>query len=159
MNSANKMKKVFQEIIKLEFVNTFSKNDRIVNGILNAIDENILKKNDPLPSVNSMIKELGFARQTIASAYQELVHKGVVESKNRVGYFVASKNSNQTIKVALVLYAFDTFQETFYENFRKGLGENVQLDIYFHHYNWGSFKSIVEDVSGKYGMYVIASIP
>lgn len=153
------MNSVIQEIKKLESVKTFSKTDRIVNGVLNAISENLLHKKDPLPSVNYMINELSYARQTIVKAYNQLVHTGVVESKNRVGYFVASDNSEQTLKVALVLYAFDTFQEIFYEKFRNGLGDNVQLDIYFHHYNWEIFKSTLESLSGKYGMYVIASIP
>lgn len=155
----DKMKEIFEEIRRLEKVNTFSKSDKIVNGILNAVNDNILKRNDPLPSVNSMIEELGYARQTIVNAYHQLVHSGVVESKNRVGYFVAKAKSDQTLKVALVLYALDTFQETFYDNFRNNLGETVQLDIYFHHYNWEIFKNTIEDLNGKYGKYVIASIP
>lgn len=153
------MKNVIRQIQELEKINTLSKNERIVQGILNSINENILKKDDPLPSVNTMISELGYARQTIAKAYKELVYTGVVESKNRVGYFVATIKSEQTLKVALVLYAFDIFQETFYENFRNGLGENVQLDIYFHHHNMETFESVVDNIKGKYGMYVIAPIP
>lgn len=153
------MKEVIKQIKELESVKTLSKNERIVGGILNAINEGILKKDDTLPSVNTMINELGYARQTIAKAYKELVHTGVIESKNRVGYFVATIKSDQTLKVALVLYAFDIFQETLYENFRSGLGENVQLDIYFHHCNIYTFKSIIESIKGKYGMYVIAPIP
>lgn len=153
------MKNVVQQIKELESVKTLSKNERIVQGILNAINEGILKKDDALPSVNTMINDLGYARQTIAKAYKELVHTGVIESKNRVGYFVATVKSEQTLKVALVLFAFDIFQETFYENFRNGLGENVQLDIYFHHCNINTFKSIIDSIKGKYGMYVIAPIP
>ncbi|NJN50064.1 MAG: GntR family transcriptional regulator [Polaribacter sp.] len=153
------MKNVIHQIKLLESVKTLSKNERIVQGVLNAINENILKKEDALPSVNTMITELGYARQTVAKAYKELVYTGVIESKNRVGYFVATVNSEQTLKVALVLYAFDIFQETFYENFRNGLGENIQLDIYFHHHNMETFQNIVESIKGKYGMYVIAPIP
>lgn len=153
------MEKVIEEIKKLETVKSFSKSHRIVNGILNAINENILEKNDALPSVNTMIKELGYARQTIADAYKELIHKGVVESRNRIGYFVASIKSGQILNVALILYAFDTFQETFYKNFRTALGENIKIDVHFHHNNWATFKGIIESVNGKYGMYVIASIP
>lgn len=153
------MKKVIGQIQDLESIKTLSKHERIIHGILNSINENILKKNDALPSVNIMIDELGYARQTIAKAYKELVHTGVIESKNRVGYFVATEKSEQTLKVALVLFAFDIFQETLYKNFRNGLGDNVQLDIYFHHCNIATFRSIVDAVKGKYGMYVIAPMP
>lgn len=153
------MKNIIQQIKDLESVNTLSKHEQIVQGIINSIKENIVQKGDVLPSVNTMIKELGFARETIAKAYKELIYSGIIESKNRLGYFVASVETEQTLKVALVLYAFDIFQETFYENFRNGLGENVQLDIFFHHNNFITLKSIVDNLKGKYGMYVVAPIP
>lgn len=153
------MKEVIEQIQELESVNTLSKHEQIVNGVLNSINENILKKGDALPSINTMIKQLGFARETIAKAYKELVHSGVVESKNRLGYFVATSKTDQSLKVALVLFGFDIFQETFYDNFRNGLGENVQLDIFFHHHNINIFKGIIDSIKGKYGMYVIAAFP
>lgn len=153
------MKDVIEQILILKSVNTLSKNEQIVNGILNSINENILKKGDPLPSINTMIKQLGYARETIAKAYKELVHSGVIESKNRLGYFVATAKTGQSLKVALILFGFDIFQETFYKTFQKGLGENVQLDIFFHHNNIKTFSSIIDSIKGKYGMYVIAAIP
>ena len=153
------MKNIIRQIQELESVNSLSKHEQIVQGVLNAINEKAVAKGDILPSVNTMIKELGFARETVAKAYKELVHTGIVESKNRLGYFVATEDTQQELKVALILYAFDIFQETFYETFRKNLGENVQLDIFFHHNNYETFESLVATIKGKYGMYVIAPIP
>ena len=153
------MKDVIQQIQSLEAVNTLSKHEQIVNGILNSINENILKQGDSLPSINTMIKQLGFARETIAKAYKDLVYSGVIESKNRLGYFVATSKTEQSLKVALVLFGFDIFQETFYKTFRSGLGENIQLDIFFHHNNFAIFNNIIDSIKGKYGMYVIAAMP
>lgn len=153
------MKQIIQQIKNLESINSFSKHEQLVQGIINAIDEKVVTKGDLLPSVNTFISELGFARETIAKAYKELVHRGIIESKNRLGYFVATNDVKQELKVALLIFAFDIFQETFYENFRKGLGKNVQLDIFFHHNNFDTFESIVQNIKGKYGMFVIAPIP
>ena len=153
------MKHIIAQIQALESVNSLSKHEQIVQGILNTINEKEVSKGDLLPSVNMMIKELGFARETIAKAYKELVHSGIIESKNRLGYFVATEDIQQELKVALVLYAFDIFQETFYENFRNGLGETVQLDIFFHHNNFEAFENVIDSIKGKYGMYVVAPIP
>ena len=153
------MKKIIQQIKNLEMINSFSKHEQIVQGIINAIDEKVVTKGDLLPSVNTFISELGFARETIARAYKDLVHRGIIESKNRLGYFVATNDVKQELKVALLLFAFDIIQETFYENFRKGLGENIQLDIFFHHNNFDTFESIIQNLKGKYGMFVIAAIP
>jgi len=153
------MKQIIQQIKNLESVSSLSKHEQLVQGIINAIDEKMVVKGDLMPSVNTIINELGFARETIAKAYKELIHRGIIESKNRLGYFVATDDVHQELKVALIIFAFDIFQETFYENFRKGLGKNVQLDIFFHHNNFDTFEHVVQSVKGKYGMYVIAPIP
>ena len=153
-----KLSQLFNEIKVLEDVSTFSKHEQLVQGIINALDQKILVRGDILPSVNQMIKEIGFARETIARAYKELVNRGIIESKNRKGYFVATEDTEQHLRVCLLLYAFDTFQETFYQSFRNKIGENIQLDVFFHHNNFSVFESTVNSIKGKYGMYVIAPI-
>ncbi|MFI2743819.1 GntR family transcriptional regulator [Zhouia sp. PK063] len=153
------MEKIFEKIQELEGVSSLSKHEQLVQGIINAIDEKIVVKGDTLPSVNNMIKELKFARETIAKAYKELIHRGIIESKNRLGYFVATEDTEQELKVALVLFTFDSIQETFYENFRQALGKKVHMDIFFHHGNFTTFETTIENIKGKYGMYVIAPIP
>jgi len=108
------LKTVINKIQELESVSILTKHEQLVNGILSAIDESIIVRGDMLPSVNTMVGELGFARKTIVKAYTDLIGRGIVESKNRVGYFVSNALTGQTIKVALVLYAFHSFQEKFY---------------------------------------------
>jgi DNA-binding LacI/PurR family transcriptional regulator len=57
------------------------------------------------------------------------------------------------------MFNYDTFQEIFYKNFRQGLGENIHLDVYFHHNNINVFETILEYIKGQFGMYVVAPIP
>ncbi|MEM8906640.1 MAG: GntR family transcriptional regulator, partial [Bacteroidota bacterium] len=135
-----------------------SKHEQIVQGIINAIDDAILMEGHALPSVNKMLTELGFARETIVKAYRELKERGIVESKNRMGYFVLSQKTNQTARVFLFLYSFDIVPRTFYEAFQLAIGENVQLDIFFHHNNLKVFETFLTNGLGKYGMYVVAPI-
>lgn len=153
-----KLHQLIKEIKGLEEVSTFSKHEQLVQGIINALDQKILVRGDALPSVNRMITEIGYARETIAKAYKELVNRGIIESKNRKGYFVATEDTEQHLKVCLLLYAFDTFQETFYQSFRSRIGENIQVDVFFHHNNFSVFESTINNIKGKYGMYVIAPI-
>ncbi|HTI10417.1 MAG TPA: GntR family transcriptional regulator [Puia sp.] len=150
---------VFAKIRELAEVPSFSKHDRLVQGIINAIDEKIIARDDMLPSVNTMIKELHFSRETIVKGFRELISRGLIESKNRLGYFVANGNTDQSLKVALLMYNLDTFEEQFYRNFRHELGKDVHLNIYFHHGNIEIFETILLAIKGKYGMYVVAPIP
>jgi DNA-binding transcriptional regulator YhcF (GntR family) len=153
------MRNVFEKIQELEKMPSFSKHEQFVQGIINAIDEKIIVQGDALPSVNTMIAEVGFARETVMKGYRELVSRGIIESKNRLGYFIANDNTSQELKVALLMYAIDTFQEQFYRSFRNGLGANIHLDVFFHHGNIEVFETMLSLIKGKYGMYVISPIP
>ena len=153
------MVNVFEKIQALEAIPSYTKHERMVNGIINAIDDKILEKGDMLPSVNAFIKELGLSRETIFKAFKDLISRGIIESKSRLGYFVINTDTGQTSKVALMMYAMDTFQQQLYNSFRNELGENVHLDVFFHHGNIDVFETILSHINGKYGMYVISPIP
>ncbi|MEL6865612.1 MAG: GntR family transcriptional regulator [Bacteroidota bacterium] len=149
---------IFDKIQELRGLALMSKHEQLVTGIINAINERILVQGNMLPSVNVMVREVGFARKTIVKAYEELKERGIIESKNRLGYFITNVATDQRVKVAVLLYAFHTFQEIFYNKFREQLGENIQLDIYFHHNNIEVFETILNNIKRRYAMYVVAPI-
>ena len=152
------MQALLEKIHDLKNIISISKHEQIVFGIINSIEAGILKVDDKLPSINEMVAEIGYARKTIVKAYTELKERGLVESKNLKGYYIVSLETNMTLKVALVLYAFHSFQEDFYNTVRKELGKRFQIDVFFHHNNLTIFKNIMDNVSRKYGAYIIAPI-
>ncbi len=135
-----------------------SKHEHLVDGIINSIEQGILQKGDQLPSINKMVDTIGYARKTIVKAYEELKSRGIVESKNFKGYFIASVETKQVLKIALVLYAFQSFQESFYNSFRQHLNPNIELEVFFHHNNVEILETILARIERKYGFYVIAPI-
>jgi len=153
------MNTIFEKIQELDDIPSYSKHERFVEGIVNAINEKIICVGDALPSVNAMISGLGYARETVIKGYRELQNRGLIESKNRLGYFVSDDNTQQSLKVALLMYTIDTFQEQFYRSFRNELGPNVHLDVFFHHGNIEVFETMFAMVRNRhYGMYVISPI-
>lgn len=154
-----KAKPIVEKIQELAGQPSYSKHDSLVQGIINAIDDKVIVKDDMLPSVNTMIKELHMSRETVVKGFRDLIGRGIIESKNRLGYFVANNNTDQSLKVALLMYNLDTFEEQFYRNFRQELGKDIHLNVYFHHGNIDIFETILQQIKGKYGMYVIAPIP
>jgi DNA-binding transcriptional regulator YhcF (GntR family) len=147
------------KIKSLSTVNTLSKHEQLVHGVIEAIDSGVLVVGDQLPSINQMVGELGFARKTIVKAYEDLKQRGLVESKKLKGYFIISENTKVTLKIALLLFSFQRFQQDFYNAFRKELGKRVQIDVFFHHNNIQVFETVFNNILGKYGMYVVAPIP
>ncbi|GAA4236465.1 GntR family transcriptional regulator [Postechiella marina] len=152
------MQALFDNISELKNINTLSKHEQLVNGILNTIESKELKQGDRLPSINVMVAEIGYARKTIVKAYEDLKGRGIVVSKNFKGYFIADVNTKTKLRVCLLLYSFQTFQEDFYNTFREELGKKYIINVFFHHNNTDVFKDILERTSGRYGMYVVAPI-
>ncbi len=153
------MNTVFENINQLKDATHLNKHEKLVHGITSAIEAKALVKGDKLPSINKMVSEIGFARKTIVKAYEELKGRGIVESKNFKGYYIADVNTGTKLRVALVLYAFHEFQQDFYNTFREQMGSNYVINVFFHHNNIDVLSDILTRISGRYGMYVIAPIP
>ncbi|EAR02560.1 GntR family transcriptional regulator [Maribacter sp. HTCC2170] len=149
---------VVQRIVRLKQNDSLSKHEHLVQGVIEAIDDNVLPIGHQLPSINNMVDEIGYARKTIFRAYEELKDRGLIESRKLKGYFVISQETNVTKRLALLLFAFQSFQEEFYNTFREEMGNRFQIDVFFHHNNVAIFKTILANIQGKYGMYVIAPI-
>lgn len=149
---------LIDRIAKLKENVYLSKHEQLVQGVIEAIDDGLLQVGDKLPSINTMVNELGFARKTIVRAYEELKARGLIESKKLKGYYVISRKTNVTLKIALVMYSFQSLQEEFYNTFRNELGKRFQMDVFFHHNNIPIFETIISNIKGKYGKYVIAPI-
>ncbi len=145
-------------IKRLENINSLSKHEQLISGIMEAIDTGFLKVGSQLPSINVMVDEIGFARKTIVKSYEELKERGLVESKKNKGYFIISSQTKNKLRIALLMYSFQRFQEEFYNTMRHKLGDEVQIDVFFHHNNPEVFETIFSNVFGKYGMYVVAPI-
>jgi len=152
------MVEIYQRIREFAEIPRLSKHEQIVNGLITSIEDGVVERGQMLPSINQLAGALGFARKTIDRAYGELKDRGLVESRNRRGYFVSTEDVEQSVRVALVLYEFRSFQEMFYNVFRASLGGNVQVDTFFHHNNLSVFEDIIAKVAGRYGVYVVAPI-
>jgi len=133
-----------------------TKHQQIVDGVLHAIAEKELQVGDMLPSVNMFLKKLPVARMTVVKALEELKQRGIIESENRIGYFVKNGKIQQKTKVLLLLTEFNVYHEVAYNELIHHLkNKNVTIDLFFHHCNPQVFKSILKENAGLYNLYVI----
>ncbi|MEG1228219.1 MAG: GntR family transcriptional regulator [Flavobacterium sp.] len=146
---------MLKEEEKFEFIinhdSDIPKYQQLVNGINNAIAENILQKGDLLPSVNSICKTNQLSRDTVFKAYTILKDQKTIDSVPNKGYYV----SGETRKVLLVLDTFKAYKEVLYHSVVNNLPDNVIIDVQFHHYNIDVFKTIINNGIGKYYKYVV----
>ena len=70
-------------------INTGTRLQQVKDYLLNYIEQNQLKRNDPLPSEAAIAKQLGVSRNTLREAYISLENEGVIVRRHGVGTFVA----------------------------------------------------------------------
>ena len=128
---------------------------QIILSIENAIIDGTLKKGDKLPSINSIRNKFSLSRDTILSAFSELKARGIVQSIAGKGYYIKSENLDITRKIFLLFDELNAFKEDLYYSFLNNLESKMQVDIYFHHFNYDVFSKLIYDNIGNYNYYII----
>jgi DNA-binding transcriptional regulator YhcF (GntR family) len=128
---------------------------QIILSIEKAIEEGNLIKGDTLPSVNKVCLAFSLSRDTVLLAYDELKKRGIIYAIPGKGYYVKSVEITITQKIFLLFDELNIFKEDIYNSFLKNIGKNVQVDIFFHHFNVQVFKKLVNESNGNYTKYII----
>jgi len=128
---------------------------QIIHSIEGAIKNGELKKGDKLPSINEIRNLNKLSRDTVLTAFNELKNRGIIKPVVGKGYYVSSENIDIQQKIFLLFDELNSFKEDLYNSFLENLGEHIQVDIFFHHFNHKIFNQLIIDNSGEYNYYVI----
>ncbi|MBG6133713.1 DNA-binding transcriptional regulator YhcF (GntR family) [Aquimarina sp. EL_43] len=128
---------------------------QIISSIESAILSGEYKRGDKLPSINSVKLRFSLSRDTVLLAYNDLKVRGIVNSVPGKGYYVKSESIEIAQKIFLLFDELNAFKEDLYNSFLKSLNNNVEVDIYFHHFNYDVFSKLIYDNIGNYNYYVI----
>lgn len=142
-------------IVSIKEKSGIPKYKQIVVAIEDAIVGGTLKKGDQLPSLNSIKNKHEVSRDTVLTAFKELKNRGIIESIAGKGYYVSSEDIMVTQKIFLLFDELNSFKEDLYKSFQENLGDNIQVDIFFHHFNEDMFSKLIYDNIGDYSSYVI----
>lgn len=128
---------------------------QIILSIEKAIEEEQLLKGDRLPSVNKVCLAFNLSRDTVLQGYDELKKRGIIYAIPGKGYYVKSVETTIKQKIFLLFDELNIFKEDIYNSFLKHIGKNVQVDIFFHHFNVPVFQKLINDSNGNYTKYII----
>lgn len=128
---------------------------QIVNAVESAIASGLLKKDDKLPSLNVIKKDNSLSRDTVLTAFNELKNRGIIHSVVGKGYYVSTENIVVQQKIFVLFDELNSFKEDLYNAFLQNLGDHIQVDIFFHHFNYNVFSKLINDNIGNYSSYVI----
>ena len=78
--------------------------EQIRRQVADRVERGELQPGDRLPTVRALADELGVAANTVARAYRELEHAGVIETRGRAGSFVTGDLLERRAKEAAADY-------------------------------------------------------
>ena len=128
---------------------------QIINSIYTAISVGELNVGDKIPSLNQICAEFQLSRDTVMVAFNELKAKGIINSIPGKGYYINSVDIHLDQKIFVLFDEFNAFKEDLYTSLLNSLESKVNVDIYFHHFNFQVFKNLISESVGKYTAYVI----
>jgi DNA-binding transcriptional regulator YhcF (GntR family) len=128
---------------------------QIISSIEKTIENGQLKKDEKLPSINKVCLEFSLSRDTVLQAYEELKKRGIIYAILGKGYYIKSTEVTIKQRIFVLFEELNIFKEDLYNSFLESIGNDVQVDIFFHHFNILVFKKLINESNGNYTKYVI----
>jgi DNA-binding transcriptional regulator YhcF (GntR family) len=145
---------IFQEIV-IDYISATPKYLQLANGIIKAIGDRKLKKEDMLPSINELSFEFEMSRDTAEKGYKYLKEMGVVGSVPGKGYFIKSIDTKVELKIFLLFNKLSPHKKIIYDSFAQALGDIASIDFYIYNNDYSFFKKLIENKKNDYTHYVI----
>ena len=143
------------KIINVQNNQGIPKYKQIISSIEKTIELGLLKKDEKLPSIHKVCLEFSLSRDTVLLAYDELKKRGIIYAILGKGYYVKSVEVTIKQRIFLLFEELNIFKEDLYNSFLENIGKDVQVDIYFHHFNSNVFRKLINDSNGNYTKYII----
>lgn len=143
------------QLIEIDHTSTTPKYLQIVNSVIKGVEEGLLHKQYPLPSINDLSYELEVSRDTGVRAYKDLKGMGIISSVPGKGYFIAQTEIPKRIKICLFFNKLSTHKKIIYDSFVSALGTRALIDFYIYNNDFALFKEILQTKKEGYAYYVI----
>jgi GntR family transcriptional regulator len=69
---------------------------QLMQQIRHAVDTGVLRRGDQLPGIRTLAEEIVVSHNTVAKAYSELEHDGLLEIRHGSGAFIAAKSYSKS---------------------------------------------------------------
>lgn len=97
--------------ISIDFTSPVPVYDQIKRNIKHIIAKDLLKMNDPLPSIRELSSFLKINPNTVARAYRELQQEKIIDGRPGKGFWASSIKTSGKEKAELLKDDFDKFME------------------------------------------------
>lgn len=96
---------------------------QLMAQIKHAVDIGAIREGEQLPTIRKVAEELAMNPNTVARAYRELEHEGIIEVRHGSGAFVAETRAS-TAKIAQIRKAAEVLRHAIESATELGLSES-----------------------------------
>jgi GntR family transcriptional regulator len=75
---------------------------QLMEQVRHAVETGVLQDGDLMPSIRALAEELVISHNTVAKAYMELQHEGLLELRHGSGAYISARPSGKARAVKLV---------------------------------------------------------
>ncbi|MEJ7678166.1 MAG: GntR family transcriptional regulator [Segetibacter sp.] len=147
------------ENIKIDINSSIPKYKQIIDSIHEALENNMLEKNEKIASINEICNKFSLSRDTVLTALGHLQSRGIMRIETRKGLLCKKIITTQKHKIFLLFDRLSPYKEVLYDSFKDQLKNNGTVEIFFHNFNFKIFETLIRDNLGSYTDYVIMPIP
>lgn len=147
------------DYIKIETDSPIPKYKQVINSFHAALEANLLKKDEKIPSINQISKQFQLSRDTVLTAFNDLQSRGIISSRPGKGYYISKSDVSRQHKIFLLFDKLTAYKEELYAAFKDQLKRKASVEIYFHNFNLKAFDTLVRESIGNYTAYVVMPIP
>lgn len=144
-----------KRIIKINAKLSQPKYRQIIDSVYSAIENGKLKKGDKVPSINEVCAGFGLSRDTVMLAFNELKSKGILVSQPGKGYYISATETDREEKVFILFDELNAFKEDLFNALVGALKGKASVELFFHHFNYKMFKSLILESIGHFSSYII----
>ncbi|RCH54255.1 transcriptional regulator [Mucilaginibacter hurinus] len=147
------------DYIKIETDSPIPKYKQVINSFHEALENNRLKKDEKIPSINQISQKFQLSRDTVLTAFNDLQARGIIISRPGKGYYITKSDVTRQHKIFLLFDKFTAYKEELYASFKDQLKRKASVEIFFHNFNTKAFETLIRESIGNYTAYVIMPIP
>ncbi len=134
----------------------FLKSEAFADAIISGIREREIKKGDVLPPINKAVEEINLSRKSIYTGYNILKERGIVGTRERVGYYIASESIDQKIRILLIMLFLSPYLRTLYNAMSSKLEGKAMIELTSHYANPKVLSMILNDNIAHYDKIVVS---
>ena len=125
--------------------------------LIAQIENGYYDLNEQIPSIKQLAQKYNISRETVSKALKLLSEQGIIRAVYRQGYFVQTTDIKVGLRIFFLMDKMTAFKNRMYEAFMKTIGNDGEVQIFFHHHNYEVFKSLILNNLNNYTHYVIVT--